>query len=172
MHRISPPSRLGELLLQRRLITEQQLQSAMMQQAREQRPLGEILLRQRAITARQLKRTLKWQQLLSATMLLSSFTLATGPCMASEAQRLTRQLMDNLVPAAISDNQSATAGTPREAGPKEPQWITNLRRGPTAPIVTLLSGQYNGGVSRFTKGLRYRAKWSEEQLTLELRYQF
>jgi hypothetical protein len=164
------PRKIGELLLQRRLITEQQLQSAIAQQALSPQPLGEILIQQQAITARQLQRVLKWQQMLHAAMLISSFTLASSPCAASEAQRLTKQLVDNLPGYAQASSQRHTRSTAENHS--EASWISNLRRGPAAPVVTLVAGEYAGGVNRASKGLRYKANWSGSGVKLELRYQY
>lgn len=165
-----PHRKLGELLLQRQLISSDQLQCAIALQQQTRRPLGEILVAQQLISERQLKRTLKWQQILKAAMLISSFTLACSPCVASEAQRLTQQLVSNLASHSQASHSKDTAK--RQTRQREPEWLTSLRAGPAAPVVTLISGQYAGGVSKFTKGVRYQANWSEDSLKLELRYQF
>ncbi|UTA47441.1 hypothetical protein L1F30_14930 [Simiduia sp. 21SJ11W-1] len=161
--------KLGELLLDRKLITQQQLADAISEQQRHAKPLGEILLERKIISARQLSRTLKWQALLRAAMLVSSFGLAASPCQASEAQRITQQLVGDLGSAA---QLRARNDRPQQAGNTEPEWLRNLRAGPTAPIVTLLSGRYAGGVKTSMKGLRYKADWSDSSVKLELRYQF
>lgn len=170
MDNCHPHQKLGEMLVQRQLISREQLQSAIALQQQTRQPLGEILVNLQLISERQLIRTLKWQQMLKAAMLISSFTLAGSPCFASEAQRLTHQLVAN--PANYSQASLNPGTAKRATAHREPSWLTNLRTGPAAPVVTLISGHYAGGVSKFTKGVRYQANWSEDSLKLELRYQF
>ncbi len=169
MFKHSAQRKLGQLLLDRHLISPQQLADAIAAQRQQAIPLGEILVQQHLISERQLARTLKWQSLLRTAMLVSSFSLAASPCLASEAQRMTQQFVNDI--GGYTQPKHKTKKTKRFNEP-EPSWLTELRSGPAAPIVAMVSGRYTGGVKSSAKGLRYKAKWSEDSLKLELRYQF
>src|SRR3990167_6297036 len=75
-------ARIGELLLQRRLINPVQLAAAIAQQQHDRRRLGAILVSQQLLTERQLHRTLRWQHWLRQTIAAS--TLSFG-CLAAAA---------------------------------------------------------------------------------------
>ena len=71
------PHRLGDLLLQRHAISQQQLKLAMAAQKKQpQNALGEILLDMGFIDQRQLSGSLQWQKYLRHATLAVAFTLA------------------------------------------------------------------------------------------------
>jgi len=70
------PSRLGDLLLQRNLISHEQLDSAIAEQRQSHQPLGEILVEHKLITRRQMHRSLKWQSIIRLAAVVTSFTLS------------------------------------------------------------------------------------------------
>ncbi len=67
--------RLGELLVERKLITNDQLEDAVRQQQSSSLKLGEVLVSRKLITKRELKRTLKTQIELRKTILTTFLCL-------------------------------------------------------------------------------------------------
>lgn len=160
-------ARLGEILLDRSWISQEDLRRAIEQQAQSQLPLGQILIAQASITERQLKRALRWQRFARAALLVGSMTAAVAPVAASEAQRLTNQLVDQI--AATWALPSQPAASSHHDSNKQQKNIKSLLG---TPAWTLLQGRYAYGVGKHTEGMRYQAKWDASRLSLEVRYQF
>ncbi|WP_431687953.1 immunoglobulin domain-containing protein [Hahella sp. NBU794] len=72
----SDKTRLGDLLLERNLITQEQLERAMSLQKTSHKKLGEILVEEHLVSDRQIRRTLKIQRNLRRTVLTSVLTLS------------------------------------------------------------------------------------------------
>ncbi|ABC27829.1 Type II secretory pathway, ATPase PulE/Tfp pilus assembly pathway, ATPase PilB [Hahella chejuensis KCTC 2396] len=72
----SDKTRLGDLLLERNLITQEQLERAMSLQKASHKKLGEILVEEHLVSDRQIRRTLKIQRNLRRTVLTSVLTLS------------------------------------------------------------------------------------------------
>lgn len=157
-------ARLGDILLARNWVGEEQLTRAIREQARSQLPLGQILLAQSSISERQLRRALRWQRLARAALLMGSLGAATAPVAASEAQRLTDQLVERI--GAQSSGQRASG---KKARGERQNPVKNLLGTPTW---TLLQGRYSMGADTATEGVRYQARWSASKVSLEIRYQF
>ena len=83
-------SRLGDLLVERRLITSSQLNEAVCLQQHTHLKLGEVLVAHNLLTSKQLNRTLKIQQELRRTILTTLICIAPFqfPC-ASEQEIYT-----------------------------------------------------------------------------------
>lgn len=162
-------TRLGDILLSRRWIVEEELASAMAVQAASQQPLGQILLAQARISERQLKRALRWQRFARGAVLVGSLGASVSPALASEALRLTEQMMQH----AAAHAAPAKAKKARSDRKKTHQTIqANLKSLLGTPAWTLLQGQYQLGADLQTEGISYRARWNTNKLQLELRYQF
>ncbi|AFU99039.2 hypothetical protein [Simiduia agarivorans] len=157
-------ARLGDILLARNWIGEEQLNRAIREQARSQLPLGQILLAQASISERQLKRALRWQRFARAALLMGSLGAAAAPVGASEAQRLTDQLVERIG----AQSSSARTGAKKSTGERQNPVKTLLG----TPTWTLLQGRYSLGADSSTEGVRYQARWSASKVSLEIRYQF
>lgn len=157
-------ARLGDILLARQWIDEADLARAVREQANSQIPLGQILLAQASITERQLKRALRWQRFARAALLMGSLGAAAAPVGASEAQRLTDQLVDR-----IGAQFSQAERKPDRPSSGKENAIKNLLG---EPAWALLQGRYSLGTDQATEGVRYQAKWSASKVALEIRYQF
>ena len=205
----TPSVRLGELLVQRKMITPAQLEDAVRQQSINTLPLGEILILNRMITRRQMKRCLKWQAIVRVAALVTSFTLA--PMAMAQAGGLDKHGADPFADTQVNylddqqgdDDSSASYNRPSgtqvlslllaidTSGPSSygldrgypvsqpaadgnmfTQFTADVKHYIGAPMVTLLSGEYKGGVDSFTQGLAYKANWSERGAKVNVNYQF
>lgn len=161
-------TRLGDILVARRWIAADALASAMALQAASHQPLGQILLAQAHISERQLKRALRWQRLARGALLVGSLGAAVTPALASEALRLTEQMLHTVtLQNAPVKEKAATKKRGRKAIDQ-----THIKSLLGAPAWTLLQGNYQLGADPQTQGMSYRAKWSSNAVKLELRYQF
>jgi hypothetical protein len=70
------PTRLGDILLQRNLITQQQLDDALIEQRFKKQPLGEILIDQQIISPKQMQRSLKLQSMLRLAAMVTGAAVA------------------------------------------------------------------------------------------------
>lgn len=157
-------ARLGDILLARNWIGEDELNRAIREQANSQLPLGQILLAQASITERQLKRALRWQHFARAALLMGSLGAAAVPVGASEAQRLTDQWVERIGTQSLN----ARSGQKKSAGERQ-DTVKSLLGTPTW---TLLQGRYSLGADTATEGVRYQARWSAHKVSMEIRYQF
>lgn len=198
--------RLGELLLERHLITPQQLAAAIAVQQRDQRALGAILVSQQLLTERQLRRTLRWQHWLRQTIAAStvSFSCLTFSCLQTasadetlgsgfvadqaEVGRLvdaaanwrpaSRGMSASYSQSSTSYNLSGYTGDSYRAGEKRGherqrrRFEQDIRDSIGDTMYVFLKGEYSGGVGRYEEGLRYTAKWDDDEIKIDFRYQF
>ena len=159
-------SRLGDILLARHWVAQEDLDRAIDRQRQDPRPLGQILLDQTSISERQLTRALRWQRLARAAVIMGSLGAGAVPAGASEALRLTDQMVERIAkqyaksPAKKSGNMSTDDSAQR------------LKSLLGAPAWTLLQGRYTLGDAPDIEGVRYQARWSSSHIKLEIRYQF
>ena len=83
--------RIGELLLEQQLITDEQLANALQQQRTSTKRLGQILISQKAITPATLFKTLMAQKVVRAVALV--LTLIVLPCQAVSAADSSQLLL-------------------------------------------------------------------------------
>lgn len=190
-------ARLGELLLQRKLLTREQLNSAIAAQQTSHLPLGEILLERELITARQIERSLKWQSFVRLAAMVTTVTLA--PAMAIQASVLgeetgSRRLENISIKSELNTNPDVAGGVAidttslinvddlnvaerkdltsgKGASPVD-KWRSEVKGYMGTPMYTFLKGEYRSGVDRYSEGLVYKTKWSKKGLRLEVKYQF
>jgi hypothetical protein len=204
------PNRLGELLLQRKLINHEQLNSAIAEQRQSHQPLGEILVEHQLITRRQMQRSLKWQSIIRLAAVVTSFTLSPlvtagdfkredkigyhqsgnfeqlDQNMASGTQLLGLLLKVNDASQVsnelshhygLGSSYEPNSGYPLNASKETITSLVNqlaseLNSYIEAPVVTLLKGEYSGGVDSYSEGMVYKAKWSNKGVKLNIKYQF
>lgn len=95
-------TRLGNLLVEKGVISSAQLEQAIVAQQASRKPLGEILVEQNIITARQLKRTLKRQQALRGALVTA--VLSACPfqfCAAND------HVMNHMIDQPAAEQQSS-----------------------------------------------------------------
>lgn len=155
----STTNRLGDLLLERKLLTPEQLQSAVREQSACSLQLGEILIRNRLLTKRQVRRCLRWQKVVRLAALVTTFTV--GPAMVVQAfdsgeryrylQSLESMELEYTPPAS-------------ESG------IQRSRVLPQQPVFNQFKGEYSAGVTQFSEGVAYRLQWAGQGLGMQLHY--
>lgn len=177
-------ARIGELLLQRRLINPAQLAAAIAQQQHDKRRLGAILVSQQLVTERQLHRTLRWQHWLRQAVAASTLSFGCLTATADEPApslnfapdenqigRLT-EAAANWQPGQRPSINRDRLGEPRNEERRRNRFEQQLRDGIGDTAVIVLKGEYSGGVDRYQDGLRYTAKWTDDSVKLELKYYF
>jgi len=97
-------SRLGDLLVERHLITNAQLEDAVCQQQHSQLQLGEILVQHRALSAKQLRRTLKIQKELRNTILSTFICLVPFQIACADEKKLYAQTPPEVVTSPYKQN--------------------------------------------------------------------
>ena len=158
--------RIGDILLERQWVKPEDLARAARTQKLTHAPLGEILLQQTSINKRQLARALRWQRFVRMALVVGTCTASLAqPAFASDAQRLTEDMMNsvnNVATTSVKKNRRSTDRITPNA----------LKQTLGTPMWTVLAGEYAAGVDRYTEGLSYKAKWSEDDVKIEVRYQF
>jgi hypothetical protein len=161
--------RLGEILLERHWVNPEDIQRATNTQRHTHEPLGEILLKQSSINKRQLARALRWQRFVRMALLVGSCSAGLAQQVAaSEAQAITDQMVDTIAKQhapVLTEEQHTRRSTDKLI-------VSNLQHTLGAPTWSLLKGEYTAGVNKYTEGMRYKAKWSDDSLKLEVCYQF
>ncbi|TQV82498.1 hypothetical protein FKG94_07090 [Exilibacterium tricleocarpae] len=150
--------RIGELLLRHRLVNRSQLAAAIRTQRRSDKRLGEILVDQQVISRSQLSLSLRRQTLMRCICVAA--TLILTPLLSAQAQSQEKSRSDML--------PSMGAGLKTESV----DLVKTLEKRFNSPLLTLLKGEYKGGVDKNSEGLRYKAEWSEDSVMFEVKYQF
>lgn len=138
-------TRLGTLLVERHLISEQQLQNAIAEQKASHKQLGEILVESNLVSSRQIRSLLRVQKRLRATILtsvLSVTPLALAGCGGGAGGSSPRAVESSEVQSqnvVVEQGQSSPAETtlrpesPTESTPSDSSQGEQSVSGPTTP---------------------------------------
>jgi len=185
-------ARLGDLLLERKLVTQEQLDDAITAQKTSHQPLGEILIERKLITSRQVRRSLKWQSFARLATMVTTCTLA--PAMFAQAsslaeesrrdtsmfiktdagmmEKLDNERFDQSLLTLDSYGMNSQSSSPRNGKKISKRWQSEVKGFIGMPMYNFLKGEYKNGADKFSEGMAYKAKWSKKGLKLEVKYQF
>jgi len=97
-------SRLGDLLIERHLITSAQLEDAVCKQQHSQLQLGEILIQHKVLSAKQLRRTLKIQKELRNTILSTFICLVPFQLACADENKFYAQMPSEVISSPYKQN--------------------------------------------------------------------
>lgn len=172
-----PASRIGDLLLQRGLITRTQLDDAIAEQKSSHRYLGEILVSRQLITERQLKQNLKWQSLLRNVCIVTAFALTPWHNAQANSESIEEDNYEETLGSYLSHQNNPSLGSPKSNDSYQlktsGQKLSNqLKEIFGSTMLTFLTGKYESGVDKHSKGMRYKAKWSNKSVRVEWKLKF
>lgn len=150
-------TRLGDLLVQRQLISSEQLQAAIEKQRFCHKPLGEVLLEMRLISRRQLNQGLKRQTLLRNTLLTA--VLSATPIQICVA--------DQLHDLSVADDLSVSQSAPEISVSTATKVLTFALE-----IVGVLDASEAQVVHAYQPPVAYDLSVSEDSLSVQLKFSF
>jgi len=152
----SQSTRLGDLLRERGLLSESQIQSAVALQQQSGKPLGQVLVDMRLLSQRQLDRTLKQQSLLRNALLTAVLSATPLQC-------------------CLADGFDAEFGGTIESPAAE----TMISLGTTKKVLTfalemvgVLEASEDQMQSAYRQPVSYDVSVSDDQVALQLKLSF